>query len=400
MHRLLLITDFFPPEPGGLESFFSLVANQWSPNKITIIVTTKKKNYISSKKLINEYTSKSRFPIYRPQIKQSAICLIQKNNKLRLGINKIITSFAPNYIIFSSISLTSYVISREIVSLGIPYGILLHGGNVTHHPNINKLNIFNFFYKRFLKDCHTIFALSWFIARTGIKQRIATKKVCVLPPSFSPRPAWQKKQSAEIPKWLASRISRKKILLSVGPLVARKGLEKAIKVMSLLSKKHLNLHYVIVGSGPELSYLQECSRVLKLDIEKKVSFTGFIDDALLAKLFQRAYIFFQPGSIRDDEVEAFGTVFMEASWFGLPIVAGKVGGIEEVVLNQLTGLITEHDNNNKMLSCINLLLNSEELHSKLKQSAQLFARQKLLNKDIRIIIQKQFETNAKIVTKE
>ena len=397
MQRLLLVTDFFRPEPGGLESFFSCLAHQWQASQIEVIVTTHKRNYLSSEKQRQLYKAKQNFRIHRLQAGSMYSYVFQKKNPLRLFFAERLHSFRPHCVFFSTLSLLSYILSRQALDRGLPYAFLLHAGTLHH-----RLNSFYLFKRSFIRASNTVFTLSWYLARAGIKAGIPAEKICVLPPAFEPR--WGNKNSSELPQWLKARIAKKTLLISVGPLVVRKGLEKAIEAVALLREQHSQIHYVIVGSGPELAYLKEHSAVLHLN--EHVSFTGFIDDDLLGTLLRRSYVFFQPGAKRDDDSESLGMVFMEAAWFALPVVAGKLGGVEEVVLDQVTGLLNDPSDPNhpneiqSIAGHLHSLLSSRQLHSKYSQNAEKLAKKYFNNRRLYASVQKRLSLslNSESVT--
>ena len=383
MQRLLLVTDFFRPEPGGLESFFSCLARQWEASEIEVLVTTRKENYLSLEKERQSYKAEQDFKIYRSQPGPMYSYVFRKKNPLCLLFTERLNQFHPNCVLFSSLSFLSYILSQEALARGIPYALLLHAG--TLHRDIGR---FHFFKQRFIRSSNTVFSLSWYLARVAIKLGVPAEKISVLPPAFESR--WERKKSFKMPKWIATRIARKTLLLSIGPLVARKGLEKAIGVMSLLCERHSQIHYVIVGSGPELAYLKEHVSVLHL--EEHVSFTGLIDDDFLGSLLKRSYIFFQPGARRDDDSESLGVVFMEAAWFGLPVVASRLGGVEEVVMHQVTGLICDPNDPNEIQSLagsVHDLLSSRHLYAKYSENAIKFARKHFDDKKLYQSMQKR-----------
>ena len=384
VRRLLLITDFFCPEPGGLENFFSCLARQWQASQIEVIVTTRKKNYLFSEKERQLYKAKQDFKIHRAYPNSMFSYIFQKNDPLRSLFTKCLDHFHPDYILFSTLSLLNYILSREALSRNIPYALVLHAGAL--HRDLSS---FHFFNRRLVQGSNTIFSLSWYIARSAIQSGVPAEKISVLPPAFEPR--WESKNSFKLPKWLAARIARKTILLSVGPLVARKGLEKAIEAMAILRERHSQIHYVIAGSGPELAYLKEHTAVLRL--KEHVSFTGLIDDDFLGALLKRSYIFLQPGAKRDDDSESLGMVFMEAAWFALPVVATKLGGVEEIVIDQVTGLLCDPDDANdiqSLASSVHNLLSSPKLYAKYSENAMKFAIRHFINQKLSASIQKRF----------
>ncbi len=382
MHRLLIVTDFFHPDPGSLEAFFTTIANKWQSQRVEVIFIQqkeiKKKGYksIADQKKIT-HSEKQNYTLFgvpfpRLSTRIKTFFLDGEESIYSLFIKRL-HFFSPDCILFSNPSLRNYVLAKKAIKSNIPYSLLLHAGNL--YNNIDRIHIFN---RRFIQKSTTVFTFSWYIARVAIQAGIPAQKIYVLPPSFAVR--WKKAKITDIPDWLRVRIMRKTVILSVGPLVPRKGIDEAIKIMKTLVKKHKNIHYVIAGSGPELSYLEECRVIHKL--EDHISFTGLVDDHTLGELFRRAYLFLQPGRVCDNDNESLGTVFMEAAWFGVPVITKKMGGIEEVVLDKVSGFITAIDGEQEIFERTNELLNTPKLQIKMGEKAKKLARKCFLNQDI------------------
>ena len=71
-------------------------------------------------------------------------------------------------------------------------------------------------------------------------------------------------------------------------------------------------------------------------------FTGRVADNELAALYGRCDVFALPtGEAAGGQVEGFGLVFTEAHAYGKPVVAGRAGGVEDAVLDGITGTLVE-----------------------------------------------------------
>lgn len=113
-------------------------------------------------------------------------------------------------------------------------------------------------------------------------------------------------------------------IMFVGILESRKGIDVLIQAMSRLGTEHPELRATIVGEGPARSELEMLVR--KLDLRDRVRFVGFVEDAVLERLYDRSDIFAFP-SLQ----EGFGIVLLEAMARGLPIVTTSAASIPEVV---------------------------------------------------------------------
>lgn len=105
----------------------------------------------------------------------------------------------------------------------------------------------------------------------------------------------------------------KKILLSVGRLGKEKNFEFIIKTFQKLTKKHENVHLIIVGPGKEEDNLKALAA--SLDVEEKTHFTGKVETALMPRVYADADIF-----VFASETETQGIALLEAAASGLPLV--------------------------------------------------------------------------------
>lgn len=143
-----------------------------------------------------------------------------------------------------------------------------------------------------------------------------------------------------IDRVLGTRV-RGPILLSVGNLVARKGHEKVLKSLPRLLGVAEHLVYLIVGDGPERPHLEVVAD--SLGVSERVVFAGQVPGNLLPEVYSLADVFVLPSRAEPEscDVEGFGLVFLEANACGLPVVAGRSGGIPDAVEDGVTGLLVD-----------------------------------------------------------
>jgi phosphatidylinositol alpha-1,6-mannosyltransferase len=133
-----------------------------------------------------------------------------------------------------------------------------------------------------------------------------------------------------------------KTILFVGRLVERKGADDLIRAFSDLDGENGKARLEIVGDGPEMSRLQELAK--ELGVKDRTLFFGTLTGQRLYERFANAYVFAMPSKTAKDDVEGFGTVFLEAALFGKPSIGTRSGGIPEAIQDDETGiLVPEHD---------------------------------------------------------
>lgn len=166
----------------------------------------------------------------------------------------------------------------------------------------------------------------------------------------------------------------KRVLLSVGRLVPRKGIDMVIEALPGLLRRHPDLHYLIVGSGPYRERLEEM--VAKLDLKRHVTFTGPVDDDALTAHYAICDLFVLPNrEMPDGDTEGFGLVFLEANACGKPVVGGRAGGVVEAVRDGHNGLLVDGASVEEISEAISRLLDDPVLYERLRAGGLEIARQ-------------------------
>ena len=152
------------------------------------------------------------------------------------------------------------------------------------------------------------------------------------------------------------KLNDKRVIVSVGRLVHRKGQDRLIQSMPEIIKSVPNAHILMVGQGPYLSHLKKL--VQELNLVDHVSFIGRIQYAQLPQYICAGDIFAMPSRSRffGLEVEGLGIVYLEASACGLPVIAGSSGGAPDAVLDGVTGVVVDGDNNQEIATAAIKLL--------------------------------------------
>jgi glycosyltransferase involved in cell wall biosynthesis len=165
-----------------------------------------------------------------------------------------------------------------------------------------------------------------------------------------------------------------KVVLSVGRLVQRKGFEYLIRAMPYLHSIFPSIKLLIVGSGPRERYLKSLKR--KMRLEDMVVLTGEIPEKELIALYSRADVFVLPSTVDSKgDTEGLGVVLLEAMAFRKPVVATKVGGIPEVVINRKTGLLVEHKDSMSLAKAIQEVLTNKRLSASLKKNGRTWVKE-------------------------
>ena len=215
-----------------------------------------------------------------------------------------------------------------------------------------KIFPFNFAIKRIGKNVDHLTYLGEFTRQAiskALSRKSATEMVKIAPgidtAHFIPQPdAMQKRKELGL--------QDKKIIISVGRLVHRKGQDNLIQAMPAVLKKIPNAHLLLVGEGPYRKHLEKL--VMKSSLEQNVTFAGRIMYDRLPSYLSAADLFAMPSRSRffGLEVEGLGIVYLEASACGIPVVAGNSGGAPDAVLEGVTGLCVDGTNIEQITAAI------------------------------------------------
>ncbi len=108
-----------------------------------------------------------------------------------------------------------------------------------------------------------------------------------------------------------------------------KGLVAALEAFATLTDR--SVHYVVAGSGDDVTFLRWVTQ--QLGVEERVHFRGSVSDLELVSLYRKSAGFVLPSG-----QEGFGIVFLEAMYFGIPVLAAAEKGANDVVSDGVTGL--------------------------------------------------------------
>ena len=179
----------------------------------------------------------------------------------------------------------------------------------------------------------------------------------------------------------------KKIILFLGRINWKKGLDILISAYAKLLKERNDLHLIIAG-GDEEGYIEKVKGWIKnYGIEKDVTFTGMVTGEEKLKMYSKSDIFVLPSYS-----ENFGMTVIEAMASCIPvIISNKVGIYKEVEENK-AGIVVE-PNAESLYKGMKVLLDNENLRRKYIENANKMVK----NYDINKVADRMIEIYEKIV---
>ena len=158
-------------------------------------------------------------------------------------------------------------------------------------------------------------------------------------------------------------LSGRRILLSVGRLAPRKGFDTVIQALGEIVSTHPDTLYVMVGDGPDRDRLR--TLVEHHGLQDYVYMTGRVEWEDLPRWHNVADVFVTPSRSAPPSVEGFGIVFLEANACGKPVIGARTGGIPDAVLDGETGLLVDADAPSDLAEAVKSLFSNQELADRL-----------------------------------
>ena len=146
-------------------------------------------------------------------------------------------------------------------------------------------------------------------------------------------------------------------VVCVGRLSAEKGQVGLLQAFAELIDLHEQAELVFIGDGPEAEVLR--ARAEMLGIERNVTFAGRRSEKDTLDEIARSDIMVLPSFM-----EGLPVVIMEAMAIGIPVIASRVAGIPELVIDGETGLLFTPSDWADLRRCLQALMTDETLRSK------------------------------------
>ncbi|WP_339060565.1 glycosyltransferase [Tepidibacillus marianensis] len=157
--------------------------------------------------------------------------------------------------------------------------------------------------------------------------------------------------------------TNERIILSLSNLYPSKGIDLNIHAISKLCNKYPDLKYVIVGDGPERNRLESLANGLL--IQQNVEFVGRLPHEMALEYIKTCEIFSLPSW-----KEGFGIAYIEAMAYGKPVIGVKGEGIEDVIQQNVTGLLVKPKNVESLVEAIDYLLANQKIGKEIGRNAQ------------------------------
>jgi len=172
------------------------------------------------------------------------------------------------------------------------------------------------------------------------------------------------------------------VILSVGRLVKQKSFENVIDNIPLLLTFGVDVHYIICGQGPCESELKCLAH--RLRVNKRVHFAGYVPEKELAGYYAACDIFAMLSLLdtKHNHLEGFGIVYLEASYFGKPVIAPRLGSVLDTVKHEENGILVNPNSGYDVFQAFNRLCKDAQLREQLGRKGKELANRRTLHRSL------------------
>lgn len=389
MNKSLLFTIDFPPHVGGVANYYNEICAYLPSDKIVVLAPSDLDN---NENLPFLPVGRQEFPSFTRRGKQredapspplerggeGGVTIHRKNLITNLPIwPKWLPAFWHLYKTIKKEKIQNVLVG-QVLPLGtvtlclskimsFQYFVFTHGMDILMAQKSQRKKIL---LKKILKHAEGIITNSEFTKKELLKIGVQENKITIIYPC----PYYKPPASEEIKKEIIKKynLDGKKIILSVGRVVQRKGFDMVITSMNDIIREEKNAVYLMVGGKgnyeTELKNLIENSPAKENIIFIK---DGNCDE--IKSLFDLCDVFIMPSRQIGEDVEGFGIVYLEANLFGKPVIVGRSGGSVEAVIENETGLLVDPASLTEISQAVLKLLQNKDLAAKLGSQGKMRA---------------------------
>ena len=329
MGRTLVITNDFPPRPGGIQTFGYEIVRRFDPESVTVLTS----NWEGAA----EFDAAQDFKIVRANTQT----LVPSKSTLSMA-REIVVAENITRVLFGAAAPLG-LLAAPLRKLGVTNIVGMTQGHETGwamtpgtRQALRKIGNDTDYLTYISEYTHKKIAKALSPSAAARMRRIVPG---VDSTEFSPDNLSSGNQLRTELGWID-----RPVIVCVSRLMARKGQDELIRALPMIQQTVANASLIIVGDGP---YRKDLERLVKkLGLENFVHLTGKVSQTELSKWYAAGDIFAMPCRTRMGgwDVEGLGIVFLEGSATGLPVIVGDSGGAVDAVIDGETGYLVDGTN--------------------------------------------------------
>ena len=165
-------------------------------------------------------------------------------------------------------------------------------------------------------------------------------------------------------------LDEKIILIFYGVFDDRKGISTLIEAFRLSLEKNHGLHLVMIGVGPLKGKIEDFAK--RFQLEKNLTLIDWLPNEELPAVLADSDIFVHPSEPIGGWEEQFGYSMAEASASGLPVISTDTGSINEIVLDEKTGILIKPKQAEQLNRAILKLATDPTMRKQMGESGQRY----------------------------
>ncbi|MFF8712322.1 glycosyltransferase family 4 protein [Streptomyces sp. NPDC015184] len=366
MDKTLIVTNDFPPRPGGIQAFLHNMALRLDPGRIVVYASTWKRSP-EGRAATAAFDAEQPFPVVRdsttmllptPGATRRAVRLLREHGCTSVWFG----AAAPLGLMAPALRRAG---ARRLVAT-------THG----HEAGWAQLPASRQLLRRIGEGTDTITYLGEY-TRSRIAPALtpgAAGRMVQLPPGVDEK-TFHPGSGGDLVRARLGLADRP-VVVCVSRLVPRKGQDTLILAMPKILARVPDAVLLIVGGGP---YADDLKRLaVRTGVDASVRFTGPVPWEELPAHYGAGDVFAMPCRTRRGglDVEGLGIVFLEASATGLPVVAGDSGGAPDAVLDGETGWVVRGGSSDEAADRIVTLLHDPELRRRMGERGRTWVEEK------------------------
>lgn len=366
MHKTLIVTNDFPPRPGGIQAFLHNMALRLDPDQVVVYASTWKRG-AEGTEATAAFDAEQPFTVVRdrttmllptPGATKRAVSLLREHGCTSVWFG----AAAPLGLMAPALRKAG---ARKLVAT-------THG----HEAGWAQLPAARQLLRRIGESTDTITYLGEY-TRARISRALSAQaalRMVQLPPGVDEKAFHPASGGAEVRARLG--LTDRPVVVCVSRLVPRKGQDTLIRAMPAILAAEPEAVLLIVGGGP---YEKDLWRLAaETGVSDSVRFTGSVPWSELPAHYGAGDVFAMPCRTRRGglDVEGLGIVYLEASATGLPVVAGDSGGAPDAVLDGETGWVVRGESVAETAERVVVLLGDAELRRRMGERGRRWVEEK------------------------
>ncbi|MFD7991011.1 glycosyltransferase family 4 protein [Streptomyces mexicanus] len=366
MHRTLIVTNDFPPRPGGIQAFLHNMALRLDPERLVVYASTWKRGRQGAEATA-AFDAEQPFTVVRdrttmllptPDATRRATALLREHGctSVWFGAAAPLGLMAP--------ALRRAGAERLVATT--------HG----HEAGWAQLPAARQLLRRIGESTDTLTYLGEYTRSriAGALTPRAAARMVQLPPGVDEKTFHPGSGGDEVRARLG--LTDRPVVVCVSRLVKRKGQDTLIRALPRILAAEPDTVLLIVGGGPYEKDLRRLAH--ETGVAASVRFTGAVPWAELPAHYGAGDVFAMPCRTRRGglDVEGLGIVYLEASATGLPVVAGDSGGAPDAVLDGETGWVVRGTSPEQAADRIVTLLQDAALRRRMGERGRRWVEEK------------------------